>query len=93
MRDIAKALGLASGTPVREWLDPAYRRDRQDRENARRAGNHRHAKRPRSKTIEARDAVQLFRAIPKDTRDLTARLCGDPLPGRRALDLRGPGRA
>lgn len=24
--------------------------------------------------------------VPKDTRDLTARLCGDPLPGRRAID-------
>lgn len=27
-------------------------------------------------------------AIPSDTRDLTARLCGDPLPGRSALDRR-----
>lgn len=26
--------------------------------------------------------------IPDDTRDLTARLCGDPLPGRSALDRR-----
>lgn len=31
---------------------------------------------------------QLFAAIPKDTRGLTARLCGDPLPGRSALDRR-----
>lgn len=26
--------------------------------------------------------------IPEDTRDLTARFCGDPLPGRSALDRR-----
>jgi hypothetical protein len=28
--------------------------------------------------------------IPSDTRDLTGRLFGDPLPGRRALDIRQP---
>lgn len=26
--------------------------------------------------------------IPEDTRDLTARFCGDPMPGRSALDRR-----
>lgn len=30
----------------------------------------------------------LLAAIPPDTRDLTARFCGDPLPGRSALDRR-----
>lgn len=34
-------------------------------------------------TLEARLAE-----IPEDTRDLTARLMGDPLPGRRAIDRR-----
>lgn len=29
------------------------------------------------------------RAVPADTRDLTARFFGDPLPGRSALDTRG----
>lgn len=28
----------------------------------------------------------LFDSIPADTRDLTQRFCGDPLPGRSALD-------
>ena len=28
--------------------------------------------------------------IPEDTRDLTAVVMGDPLPGRSALDKRGP---
>lgn len=31
---------------------------------------------------------QLLREIPLDTRDLTCRLFGDPLPGRSALDMR-----
>jgi hypothetical protein len=31
----------------------------------------------------------LIASIPEDTRDLTARLCGDPLPGRSALDRMG----
>lgn len=30
----------------------------------------------------------LIAAIPDDTRNLTARFCGDPLPGRSALDRR-----
>ncbi len=35
-------------------------------------------------TIE--QAQRLFRQIPPDTRDLTGRLLGDPIPGRSALD-------
>lgn len=31
-------------------------------------------------------AERLMDEIPHDTRDLTARVCGDPLPGRSALD-------
>jgi hypothetical protein len=34
------------------------------------------------------DAEVLLKQIPPDTRDLTSRLMGDPLPGRRALDAR-----
>lgn len=33
-------------------------------------------------------AYRLMDLIPADTRDLTARICGDPLPGRSALDRR-----
>lgn len=32
------------------------------------------------------DAERLLRQVPRDTRDLTARFCGDPLPGRSALE-------
>ena len=32
------------------------------------------------------DGERLLREVPADTRDLTARALGDPLPGRSALD-------
>lgn len=32
------------------------------------------------------EAARLLRQIPADTRGVTAYLCGDPLPGRSALD-------
>lgn len=35
------------------------------------------------------DAERLMAQIPADTRTVTARLFGDPLPGRSALDQRG----
>jgi hypothetical protein len=35
---------------------------------------------------EKRDAERLLKLVPRDTRDLTARVFGDPLPGRSALD-------
>jgi hypothetical protein len=39
-------------------------------------------------TAADRDARRLMDLIPRDTRGLTARLFGDPLPGRSALDMR-----
>ena len=35
------------------------------------------------------DAEKLIIQIPKDTRTFTQAFCGDPLPGRSALDKRG----
>lgn len=37
-------------------------------------------------TSVIRDAERLMAQIPHDTRQLTGRICGDPLPGRSALD-------
>lgn len=45
------------------------------------------------KSAQKRIEEKLFSEIPKDTRGLTARLCGDPLPGRSALDRRQYGTA
>jgi hypothetical protein len=43
-------------------------------------------------TAEAKaDAERLMDEIPRDTRDLTARLMGDPLPGRRSIDRKPQG--
>lgn len=33
---------------------------------------------------------QRYAEIPEDTRSVTAIICGDPLPGRRAIDQRQP---
>lgn len=39
--------------------------------------------------VDVNDLRERFAEIPKyDTRDLTALICGDPLPGRSALDRR-----
>ena len=34
------------------------------------------------------DVAARLAEIPPNTRNLTARVCGDPIPGRSALDLR-----
>lgn len=34
------------------------------------------------------EIAELLKLVPPDTRDLTGVLCGDPLPGRSALDRR-----
>lgn len=36
--------------------------------------------------VDERDVAARLAEIPEDTRDLTAFLMGDPLPGRRAID-------
>lgn len=35
--------------------------------------------------------LKAISTIPQDTRDLTGRLCGDPLPGRSAMDRKKMG--
>ena len=40
-----------------------------------------------------RDWERLVKEIPEDTRSVTARLFGDPLPGRSALEIEGAARA
>lgn len=37
------------------------------------------------------DAERLLAEVPPDTRGLTERLMGDPIPGRRAIDLKHKG--
>ncbi len=37
------------------------------------------------------EIAALLASIPEDTRDLTQRICGDPLPGRSALHRKQTG--
>jgi hypothetical protein len=44
-------------------------------------------RRPRAGIAEPTISIEeIWRSLPRDTRGFTARVCGDPLPGRSALD-------
>jgi hypothetical protein len=60
------------------WLRAACAPERRDRSRLRNG----------SVARADRDAMRLMAQIPSDTRDFTARIMGDPLPGRSALDQR-----
>ncbi len=93
---LARRFGCASDT-VKRALDPAFRQRRAEGIKAARENRQRSVEMPRGRpanfvisegTAVARDAARLMELVPKDTRSLTARLFGDPLPGRSALDQR-----
>lgn len=74
---------------VRRAVDPEYREKRAKQVAARRAAgpapvNPKQA----TRAYVANDAAIRVAEIPHDTRSLTARMFGDPLPGRSALDRR-----
>jgi hypothetical protein len=60
---------------------------RTERPRSNRVRNTGHAERLTNSTTNA-DAARLLALIPADTRSLTGRLAGDPLPGRSALDMK-----
>jgi len=72
-RQISAALGV-SETSVRRMVGKL--------EVIRVGGDRRYTERAEEKAA----AKKLLRQIPQDTRGLTARIAGDPLPGRSALD-------
>ena len=88
---IAEQFGVSHET-IRRVVEPGYREHRNALSRARRqssgegkadrAFNHV----PEMRVDDKRDGERLLREVPADTRDLTARICGDPLPGRSALD-------
>lgn len=95
-KKIAKHFGVSEDT-ARRPLDPEWTA----RRNATVAANRR-LRRARMAEGEAcpsfvhyvcsmpeeakRDGERLLAQVPADTRDLTGRICGDPLPTRSALD-------
>lgn len=87
---IAKRLGVTRDTVMR-WIDPAWRekRNRMIAEARRRRGKV-DASRILPPGIRA-DIEARLAEIPPDTRDLTGRLLGDPIPGdpRRPWQGRG----
>jgi hypothetical protein len=80
---IANRLNVGSDG-LKRRLDPEYRerRNQQMREaNERRDPLHNFASR-----VPMAEVYRLLDTVPADTRGFTARACGDPLPGRSALD-------
>jgi hypothetical protein len=89
-KDIAEFLGVGIGN-LRFAMDPEF----VERANANRRERRKHTIRENHKQFKAVKPMN-FRIEdprdvrgewpPPDTRDLTARICGDPLPGRSFLD-------
>lgn len=87
---IAEKFGIGQ-TTVRYHIDPEYRaaeRERRTRKRREMGGGLDLDCSGRMNVDAKRDGDRLLRKVPKDTRDLTARIAGDPLPGRSALDRR-----
>ncbi|TJU85586.1 MAG: hypothetical protein E5Y10_24510 [Mesorhizobium sp.] len=80
---IARFFGSTT-TTVHCWLDPAYAAQCRERVNATRRNK---SKEQRKKTPHQvwkpswQDVEARLAAIPADTRNLTQRICGDPIPG------------
>jgi hypothetical protein len=87
LRLIADEFGVAQET-VQRKIVPGYAEHRNEQVRARLTPTRSTANRHESGAQTSADAERLMDEIPRDTRDLTARLCGDPLPGRRAIDQR-----
>lgn len=79
------------GETVRRAIDPIYAEVRREQINdarqfRRQGGRSPKAGRPAAMSIDIRlDAAARLAEVPADTRSLTQRICGDPLPGRDAL--------
>lgn len=75
---------------LRRHLDPNYRTETNRKARERRAiekANPRASTHVPEMTRDAKvDGERLLREVPLDTRGFTARVLGDPLPGRSALD-------
>lgn len=84
---IADILGTTYST-IRMKLDPEFARARKDRVNAARRGANPFKSPKKSQHYVTKSTVDpdQISPPPRDTRSLTSRVFGDPLPGRSALD-------
>lgn len=79
--DLAERFGCDTET-IRRQIDPEYRRVRSSRYRPEHSPFHiqtRHG-------VSPEEAARRIAEVPADTRPMSARLLGDPLPGRSALD-------
>lgn len=88
IKEIAAALGVAKSTASKH-MSPNYRQ--KDIEYRRRNVLGVRPKSPifmAERALKAEEVEARMAEIPEDTRNLTSRAFGDPLPGRSALDRR-----
>lgn len=87
-KDVAAYFGITH-TTLKCRLSPAYREERRQQAQYRR--HHRCIHLPRVTEVLLRSlggGPDEVPPVPADTRSITGRICGDPLPGRSALDAR-----
>lgn len=88
--DVARHVGLRRFEPIRCRLDPDYAEYKRAKKRVVFASDVRlrvamYADN-RSSRVDPDVVAARLAEIPEDTRTITARICGDPLPGRRAID-------
>ena len=92
IQSIARHFGFDADT-IQRAVDPEYaeRRRRLNNEARRRrrgSGIALEIHRVEVSGVSREEAAAAIASVPADTRDLTARVLGDPLPGRSVLDKR-----
>lgn len=86
-RAIGRIFGVGDQT-VRYWADPDRAQEVRAASASNRAAGRKQGGRPSREDSAAgrADVMARLAEIPPDTRSITARLFGDPLPGRSALE-------
>jgi hypothetical protein len=87
-KDLGRCFNVTPET-VKYQIDPEWKNRSLERRAELRQAPRIPSPQPEDASPTRAELAKLLRSIPLDTRDLTARICGDPLPGRSALDMRG----
>lgn len=90
--EVARCCGLKRNEALRRRLDPTWVEPDKGRKKVVFSGDPKARMKiyndGRADRLAAVDALARLAEIPPDTRSLTGRLFGDPLPGRSALDVK-----